>query len=211
MAPAIRALVMELVEGETLAERDRAVGRSAARRSLRIARQIADALEAAHEQGIIHRDLKPANIKVRPDGVVKVLDFGLAKVAGTTPPMPDAVVNSPTRHLGGDDAVGMILGTAAYMAPEQARGKPVDRRDRHLGVRLRALRDAHGITAPSAVTTITDVLSAILTRDPDWATLPTTTPSAVQSLLRRCLEKDPQKAVARHRRGAADSRGVVRA
>ena len=134
---------MELVEGPTLADRI-AQGAIPIDEALPIAKQIAEALEAAHEQGIIHRDLKPANIKVRPDGTVKVLDFGLAKAM--EPPgcdVTECVAGAHDHYARDDDRRGMILGTAAYMSPEQARGKAVDRRARHLGVRLRALRDAH--------------------------------------------------------------------
>src|SRR5579864_8949148 len=116
-------LVMELVEGPTLAERIRE-GAVPLAESLNIARQMADALEAAHEKGVIHRDLKPGNVKIKPDGTVKVLDFGLAKTGGAPAIQSD---NSPTLTLGQTEA-GMILGTAAYMAPEQAKGKPVDKR-----------------------------------------------------------------------------------
>ena len=139
----VHALVMELVEGEDLAQR---IAPRRDRRSTRrcpIARQIAEALEAAHEQGIIHRDLKPANIKVRPDGTVKVLDFGLAKAMepvgiGARTRRMSPTITTPAMMTG----VGVILGTAAYMSPEQARGK-ADRQARgHLGVRLRAVRDA---------------------------------------------------------------------
>ena len=124
----VRALVMELVEGEDLAQRI-ARGAIPVAEALPIAKQMADALEAAHEQGIIHRDLKPANIKVRPDGTVKVLDFGLAKAMephrrGASP----SVSQSPTITTPAMTQAGMILGTAAYMSPEQARGKPVDKR-----------------------------------------------------------------------------------
>ena len=136
------ALVMELVEGPTLADRI-AEAPIAVDEALAIARQIAEALEAAHEQGIIHRDLKPANIKLRADGTVKVLDFGLAKAlepAGATSPSlaQSPTITSPALMTG----VGMLLGTPAYMSPEQARGKPVDKRNGHLGVRVRAVRDA---------------------------------------------------------------------
>ena len=134
---------MELVEGDDLSQRI-ARGAIPLDEALPIAKQIAEALEAAHEQGIIHRDLKPANIKVRPDGTVKVLDFGLAKATEPAGAMAASnsispTITSPAMMTG----VGMILGTAAYMAPEQARGKTVDKRARHLGVRLRAVRDAH--------------------------------------------------------------------
>src|SRR5678815_5292500 len=122
-----RALVMELVEGEDLAQRI-ARGAIPVAEALPIAKQMADALEAAHEQGIIHRDLKPANIKVRPDGAVKVLDFGLAKAMEPTGAASPSVSQSPTITTPAMTQAGVILGTAAYMSPEQARGMPVDRR-----------------------------------------------------------------------------------
>src|SRR5438128_2176427 len=123
----IRALVMELVEGEDLAQRI-ARGAIPLDEALPIARQIADALEAAHEQGIVHRDLKPANIKLRPDGAVKVLDFGLAKAMETTPGSSPSASMSPTITTPAMTQAGMILGTAAYMSPEQAKGRPADTR-----------------------------------------------------------------------------------
>ena len=122
----VRALVMELVEGEDLSQRI-ARGAIPLDETLPIARQIADALEAAHEQGIIHRDLKPANIKLRPDGTVKVLDFGLAKAVEPASAMSVNAMTSPTLSIHATQA-GIILGTAAYMSPEQAAGKPVDKR-----------------------------------------------------------------------------------
>ncbi len=141
----VRALVMELVEGEDLSQRI-ARGAIPLDEALPIARQIAEALEAAHEQGIIHRDLKPANIKVAPDGTVKVLDFGLAK-AMEPARRQRRRRRSPARRRSRRRAMtqaGIILGTAAYMSPEQARGQAGRQAQRHLGVRLRAVRDAHG-------------------------------------------------------------------
>ena len=137
------ALVMELVEGPTLADRI-AQGAVPLDEALPIAKQIAEALEAAHDRAIVHRDLKPANIKIRADGTVKVLDFGLAKAMDPTGVMPHGVSQSPTITTPAMTQAGVILGTAAYMSPEQARGKAVDKRGGHLGVRLRALRDARG-------------------------------------------------------------------
>ncbi|HYX82041.1 MAG TPA: protein kinase, partial [Gemmatimonadales bacterium] len=180
------ALVMELVEGEDLAQRI-ARGAIPLDEALAIARQIADALEAAHELGIIHRDLKPANIKVRPDGTVKVLDFGLAKAA-----VPDvAVANSPT-FTAAATQMGMIIGTAAYMAPEQARGKAIDKRADiwAFGCVLYEMLTGHQAFAAD---TVTDIVAAVVKSDPDWTVLPADTPPRLRELLRRCLDKEPRK------------------
>jgi serine/threonine protein kinase len=188
------ALVMELVEGEDLSQRI-AHGAIPLDEALPIAKQIADALEAAHEQGIIHRDLKPANIKVRPDGTVKVLDFGLAKLAesGEAAPAGRNVSQSPTittpAMMTGS---GVILGTAAYMSPEQARGKAVDKR---------ADIWAFGVVVFEMLTgqrlftgeTISDTLASVLKTEPNWLALPAATPTAVRRLLRRCVEKDRKR------------------
>jgi len=183
----ITALVMELVDGEDLSQRI-ARGAISIDDALPIAKQIAEALEAAHEQGIIHRDLKPANIKVRSDGTVKVLDFGLAKAIDTAH-AADSRANSPTITSPAITQAGIILGTAAYMSPEQARGKLVDRRADlwALGCVLYEM-----LTASRAFDgeTITDVLSAVVSKEPDWAKLPRETPTTVQRLLRRSLRKD---------------------
>ena len=159
-----------------------------------IARQIAEALEAAHEAGIVHRDLKPANIKVRPDGTVKVLDFGLAKAldpASGSGPHATGLANSPTITARGTEA-GMILGTAAYMAPEQARGKAVDKRADiwAFGVVLWEMLTGRRLFEGE---TLSDTLAAVLTKDVDWAQLPAATPAAIRQLLRRCLERDPTR------------------
>jgi len=185
------ALVMELVEGEDLS----AIitrGPLPLADALPIARQISDALEAAHEQGIVHRDLKPGNIKVRPDGTVKVLDFGLAKAldpAGT--PASGDAMNSPTLTARATQ-MGMILGTAAYMSPEQARGKPVDRRADiwAFGVVLYEM-----LTGKRAFEgdDVSITLASVLKEDPKWSVLPPDLPAPVVRLLRRCLEKEPKR------------------
>jgi len=181
----VRALVLELVDGPTLADRIQH-GRIPVAEALKIARQIADALEAAHEKGIVHRDLKPANIKVTPDGVVKVLDFGLAKAAsGDTGADPS---QSPTITVAGTRE-GVLLGTAAYMSPEQARGQTVDKRTDiwAFGCVLYEMLTGRAAFPGSSVS---DTLVAILERTPDWTALPNATPAAIQRLLQRCLEKD---------------------
>ena len=177
-------LVMELVEGPTLA--DRKQGALPLNEALTIARQIAEALEAAHEKGIVHRDLKPANIKIKPDGVVKVLDFGLAKIAepatsAETPEIAPTLTLEATR-------VGQILGTAAYMAPEQARGRTVDKRVDiwAFGVVLYEMLTGR---RPFGGETISDTLSAVLKEEPEWSRVP----AKAQRMLRSCLEKDPKR------------------
>jgi serine/threonine protein kinase/Tol biopolymer transport system component len=186
----IHALVMEVVEGEDLSAII-ARGPVPLSDALPIARQIADALEAAHEQGIVHRDLKPANIKVRADGTVKVLDFGLAKALDPAGSSGADVMNSPTLTARATQ-MGMILGTAAYMAPEQARGRAVDRRADiwAFGVVLFEM-----LTGQRAFPgdDISDVMASVLKTEPDWQAVPATTPAPVRRLLRRCLEKDPRK------------------
>ncbi len=195
----ITALVMELVEGEDLSQRI-ARGAIPLDEALPIARQIAEALEAAHEQGIIHRDLKPANIKVRPDGVVKVLDFGLAKAMDPAGASSDHAMNSPTISLHATQA-GMILGTAAYMAPEQARGSVVDKRADLWAFGVVCYEMLTG-TRLFEGTTISDTLAAVLRAEPDWTKLPADTPPPIRKLLRRCLDKDRKKRLA----DAADAR-----
>jgi serine/threonine-protein kinase len=180
------ALVLELVHGPTLADRI-ARGPIPLDEAIPIARQIADALAAAHDHGVIHRDLKPANIKLRPDGTVKVLDFGLAKVfadeSGASEPF-----NSPTLSLGATHA-GVILGTAAYMSPEQARGKAVDKRTDVWAFGCVLYEMLTGRRAFSS-DEVSDTLAFVITRDVDWDVLPKETPAPVRRLLRRCLEKD---------------------
>ena len=189
----VRALVMELVDGDTL---DSPSPRPV-REALVLARQIADALQAAHEQGIVHRDLKPANIKVRPDGTIKILDFGLAKLTLDTSDTRDfgaAVTHSPTMTIGATKA-GVILGTAPYMSPEQAKGRPADKRSDvwafgcvlyEMLTGQRAFEGDH----------VSEILANVLKTPPDWSRLPADTPSSVRRLLRRCLEKDQSQRLA---------------
>ena len=183
------ALVLELIEGPTLADRI-AQGPIPLDEAIPIARQIADALECAHEQGIVHRDLKPANIKLRPDGTVKVLDFGLAKALDPTASSPDAM-NSPTLTARGTQ-LGIIVGTAAYMAPEQARGRAVDRRADiwAFGVVLYEMLSGKRAFEGDDVSI---TLAAVLKDDVDWKVLPANLPPSVLWVLRRCMEKDPKR------------------
>src|SRR5277367_4263037 len=176
-------LVMELVEGPTLADLIRE-GAIPLEEALKIAAQIAAALEAAHEKEITHRDLKPANIKVKADGVVKVLDFGLAKIGGT-PAAPSE--DSPTISLAVTEA-GVILGTAAYMSPEQARGKVVDKRADiwSFGVVLHEMVTGRRLFRGED---LTETLAAVVMQPPDLSGAP----FAMQKLLRKCLQKDPAK------------------
>jgi serine/threonine protein kinase/Tol biopolymer transport system component len=189
----IRGIILELIEGETLSERVR-------RRPLRIgealviATQIADALDVAHEKGIVHRDLKPANIKIAPDGVVKVLDFGLAKTIADNAAFTQAVVP-------GNTVEGAIVGTAAYMSPEQARGESVDRRTDIWAFGCVLFEMLTG-RAPVARGTISDTLAAILEAEPEWHLLPSSTPSNILRLLGRCLAKDIKRRI----RDIADAR-----
>ncbi|MGD1091622.1 MAG: protein kinase [Bryobacteraceae bacterium] len=181
------AIVMELVEGPTLADRI-AVGALPLDESLKIAVQIADALEAAHEKGIVHRDLKPANIKVREDGTVKVLDFGLATAVQSNTAERSDGANSPTLTMGGTE-VGVILGTASYMSPEQAAGKPVDRRADiwSFGVVLWEMLTGRRLFHGESVShTLADVLRAEI----DFGKLPASTPAPIRELLKRCLDRD---------------------
>jgi eukaryotic-like serine/threonine-protein kinase len=202
----ITALVLEVVEGETLAERlqsdnvssfgrpsrDGEEGRTPhtslpLSEALTIARQIAEAIEAAHEKGIVHRDLKPANIRIRPDGVVKVLDFGLSKAA--VGEAATAAISPSATQEDGVTCAGMILGTPTYMSPEQARGEVVDKRTDIWAfgcVLYEMLAGRMAFDAPS----ISDTLNAVLKTDPDWNRLPAATPASVRRLLERCLDKD---------------------
>jgi len=187
-----RFLAMELVPGEDLAERLKK-GSVPFSEAADLARQIAEALEVAHEQGIVHRDLKPANIRITPDGKAKVLDFGLAKAletAASSGSGRDAAMSPTITSLG--TMVGVVLGTAAYMSPEQARGKAVDKRADiwAFGCVLYEMLTGR---RPFDGDTISDTLASVLARDADWSLLPATTPAKVRDLLQRCLEKDPKR------------------
>ena len=199
--PAVPALILELVEGETLAARVRR-GPIPAGQALAIARQITDALDVAHQRGIVHRDLKPANIKITADDTVKVLDFGLAKalIGETDETSRRDVANSPTVSLGGTRA-GVILGTAAYMSPEQARGKAVDKRTDIWAFGCVLYEMLTGILAFKGETA-SDTIAAILEREPDLSLLPPSSPAGIRLLLQRCLQKD----VRRRLRDIADAR-----
>jgi serine/threonine-protein kinase len=190
----ITALVMELVEGPTLANRI-AQGAIPIDEALPIARQIAEALEAAHEQGIIHRDLKPANIKVRSDGTVKVLDFGLAKAIEPVGAISPGVTQSPTITTPAMTQAGLILGTAAYMSPEQAKGQPADKRSDvwAFGCVLYEM-----LTARRAFDgeDVSDTLAAVLRSEPAWGALPDDLPPAIVELIQRSLAKDRRRRIA---------------
>jgi len=185
------ALILEFVEGPTLGDRI-AQGPISIDEALPIAKQITEALEAAHEQGIIHRDLKPSNIKLRSDGTVKVLDFGLAKAIEPISGMSSSGSMSPTMTTPAMTQIGMLLGTPAYMSPEQARGKAVDKRTDiwAFGVVVFEMLTGH---RPFSGDTVSDTLASILGMDPNWRALPATVPMDLRRLLRRCLEKDPKR------------------
>jgi eukaryotic-like serine/threonine-protein kinase len=191
----IKALVMELVEGATLADRI-AQGLIPIDEALPIAKQIAEALEAAHEQTIIHRDLKPANIKVRPDGSVKILDFGLAKALESTRTMSTTATQSPTitspAMLTG---MGVILGTAAYMSPEQAKGRAVDKRSDVWAFGCVLYEMLSGKRAFEG-DDVSDTLASVLRGEPDWTLLPHEVPLSIRVLLKGCLTKDPRQRIA---------------
>ena len=185
-ADGVQALVLELVEGETLAER-LARGPLSIADVLAIGRQIADALEAAHEKGIVHRDLKPANIKITPTGTVKVLDFGLAKATGPDLPHSPTITANGTRD-------GVILGTAAYMSPEQARGQSIDKRTDIWAFGCVLYEMLTGRVAFDRAT-VSDTVAAIIEREPDWSALPHGLSPTLKIYLQRCLQKNARDRV----------------
>src|SRR5438105_844268 len=175
---------MELVDGEDPSHRI-ARGPMARTQALAIARQIAEAMQTAHENGIIHRDLKPANVKVKADGTVKVLDFGLAKVADPRP-AESSLSHSPTMMT---SMPGTLMGTAAYMSPEQVKGQTADARSDVWAFGCVLFEMLTGRPAFGAATT-SEILASVLTSEPDWRQLPPDTPESIRRLLRRCLEKN---------------------
>jgi len=185
----LQFLVLELVEGETLAERIQR-GRIPVDEALKIAHSICEALEAAHEKGIIHRDLKPANVKITPEGTVKVLDFGLAKALDTAPGDGN-LSNSPTLTIAGTQA-GMILGTAAYMSPEQAKGCNTDQRSDIFSFGAVLYEMLTGRQAFQG-DNVSEVLASVLAREPDFRLMPPKLNLSVERLLRRCTEKNPKR------------------
>ena len=190
-ADGVKALVLELIEGPTLADRIKQ-GPIPIDEALPIAKQIAEALEAAHEQGVIHRDLKPANVKVKDDGTVKVLDFGLAKAMATDAAGHDLSQSPTMRATMGGTREGVILGTAAYMSPEQARGKPLDKRTDiwSFGCVLFEMVTGRAVFGGD---TLSDTIANVLDRQPQWEWLAVGTPSSTHRLLRRCLAKDRRR------------------
>src|SRR5262245_20204077 len=180
---------MELVPGDTLAKR--MVRALPLEESLLYSKQIAEGLEAAHEKGVVHRDLKPANIKVTPDGRLKILDLGLAKMM-EEPSKPTDLSDSPTLSEREQTRPGVILGTVEFMSPEQARGKEVDKRTDIWAFGCILFEMLSGRRAFTGET-VSDVIAAILTKEPDWSRLPSETPPRVRDLLARCLQKDSAK------------------
>ncbi len=192
-ADGVKALVMELVEGDDLTQRIKR-GPIPLDDALAIAKQIAEALEAAHEQAIVHRDLKPANIKVRPDGTVKVLDFGLARAMDPALGSSPSVSQSPTLTSPAMTEAGMILGTAAYMSPEQAKGRVVDRRADVWAFGAVFYEMLTGRRAFQGED-VSDTLAAVLRAEVDWSPLPPALAPAHRAFLVRCLQKDPRQRV----------------
>ncbi len=184
----VPALVLELVEGETLEQRVRR-GPLPLSEALPFARQIADALDAAHASGIVHRDLKPSNVKITPDGIVKVLDFGIAKTLAAEGSGPDL---SNSTITAGVTTPGAIIGTARYMSPEQARGQPVDRRTDVWAFGCVLFEMLAGSSAFGRQT-VTDTIAAVVGAEPDWTTLPDDTPASIKRMLTRCLQKDARR------------------
>ena len=203
----VRALVMEFVDGEDLSERIKR-GPIPLDEALVFARQICDALEAAHEQGIVHRDSKPANIKVRHDGTIKVLDFGLAKALDPELSVREtaaSLANSPT--LTAPTQFGMILGTAAYMAPEQAKGRAVDKRADVWAFGCVVYEMLTGRRAFDGED-VSEVLASVINKDPDWALLPKDTPRALTRMLARCLTRERKRRLADISDARLESRGL---
>jgi len=188
--PAVSALVLELVDGPTLADRIQQ-GPVPIDEMLPIARQIATALASAHERGIVHRDLKPANIKLTAAGTAKVLDFGIAKALNPQPSADDTSASTRQTPAFAGTAAGIVMGTPAYMSPEQARGKAVDRRCDIWAFGVVVYEMLTG-RRPFEGETVSDTIAAILRSDIDWAQLPAETPDELRRLLRRCLERDPE-------------------